>query len=475
MEKYQKAISKIFEKIKPKAIEKKKVQLVTKLVLKEIRKNLKKFNALDAMVVGSFSRETWLPEKKEIDIFVLFPKEMSKEEIKKKGIELGIEVIRKLKGKYVIEYAEHPYVRGFIKGIQVDIVPCFKVESGEKIKSSVDRTPFHVEFLKNYYPSKLSDQVRITKKFMKAIGVYGADAKTQGFSGYSVELLIIKYKTFVNLLKASLDWEPGEIIQIKQFYKKEDFPMLRKKFKNQPLILIDPVDKNRNTLAALSPYNFFKFKKYAKMFLENPKEEFFYERKVKPISPKEFEKILKERKTKIIGIKFSCPKVVPDILYPQLRRFIQRIESYLEEKPSSFKVFSKGFFTDEKKIVLCIFELEYDELPRLEKRIGPSIFQKKRVEKFLAKYEDGAVYGPYVQKENWVVEIERKFNNAKEKLYEFLSKDKEELLANGIPSYIAEEISKEFEILDKQKIKNCLKRKDVGKFFREFFEKEKLV
>jgi tRNA adenylyltransferase (EC 2.7.7.25) len=44
------------------------------------------------------------------------------------------------------------------------------------------------------------DEVRLLKKFMKGIGVYGAEIKVKGFSGYVAELLVYFYDSFRNVL-----------------------------------------------------------------------------------------------------------------------------------------------------------------------------------------------------------------------------------------------------------------------------------
>ncbi|MCS7134964.1 MAG: CCA tRNA nucleotidyltransferase, partial [Candidatus Aenigmarchaeota archaeon] len=265
----------IVKKITPKLKEREKIKAVSKKIL-QIAKSLTHPYKAEVLLAGSLTRDTWLPNKNEIDIFILFPKNLTIKQLEELGLELGKKTIEAMKGKWKIEYAQHPYIRGEIEGITVDIVPCYKLEKGEKIISAVDRTQFHVQYLEGKLPKKASKEVRLLKQFLKANDLYGADAKTNGFSGYLCELLIIYYKSFVNLLKSVTKWRVKEIIDIENQWKKEDYHHLKKKFKDEVLIVIDPVDKERNVAAALSAYNFFKFKKLAEEFLKEPKEEFFF-------------------------------------------------------------------------------------------------------------------------------------------------------------------------------------------------------
>lgn len=476
MQKYQKILKEVLNSIKPKPEQKRKLLSIAKKTLELTRKEAKKFKA-DAILAGSITRNTWLPDKLEFDVFILFSPAMEEKKMEELGLKIGKTVISKLKGSYSIEYAEHPYVSGVVQGIEIDIVPCFKVKSAEQIKSAVDRTPFHVKYIEKNLPLRLSDEVRLLKQFLKAIEIYGADAKTEGFSGYVCELLIIKYKSFLNVLKDALNWLPGEIIDIEKFYSDTEYPKLRKKFKDQALILIDPTDRNRNTTAALSAKNFFKFKKAAKEFLENPSLEHFLPRKIEPLSEEELIRLQMQRRTELILIKFSPPKVVPDILWPQLRRFANRLQSILEEVKYEFKVLRKDVYTDEKNLAIVLLEMEISKLPTVQKRIGPKIFDLDDSERFIKKYKDQALAGPYVEDNLWVVEIKRKFLTAREKLIDSLKNKAEILKAKGIPNFIAEQIEKGFEVIyETSKIMEIVKEDyNFGVFLRKYFEIESLV
>jgi tRNA nucleotidyltransferase (CCA-adding enzyme) len=472
---YQKILKRILVKVTPQQKDKKELKKLARKALKLTNQFAKKYKA-KAILAGSITRDTWMPDKKEFDIFVLFPESMSEKKMEKLGLEIGKKVIRKLGGKFLIEYAEHPYVSGLVNDIDIDIVPCYALKTLEKIKSAVDRTPFHVRYLEKNLPLELSKEVRLLKQFLKVNGLYGADLKTQGFSGYVCELLIIKYKSFLRLLRNATKWKPGEIIDLEKFYSKKDYPKLRKIFKNQPLILLDPTDKKRNTAAALSIYNFFKFKKIANDFLKNPSQSFFEPKKITPISEKELKKKKIERGMEIIFVRFKPPKVIPDILWPQLRKFAERLQKILEEQKYEFKVFGKDVYTNEKDLAIVLLEMEVSQLPPIQKRIGPLIFDLDDSKRFLNKHKK-ALVGPYVEDKFWVVEIRRKFLDAKQKLKDSLDKSLRILKAKGIPNFIAEQITKGFEIFsENEKIIQLIKKNpEFGIFLRKYFEKERLV
>jgi len=354
-QKTREVLKEVLKKIKPSVGQRKKFNSLSTKLLEAVNRESARFRG-KAIIAGSLTRDTWLPSKNEFDVFVIFPKSISEETLEKYGLEIGKKVIEDLGGTWRIEYAQHPYVRGSIGNVDVDIVPCYEVESGEKIQSAVDRTPFHVKYLDKNLPRQLSDDVRLLKAFLKANEIYGADTKTEGFSGYICELLVINYGRFKGVLQGVNEWKPREIIDIEKYWEEKDCKKLRKGFKDEILIIIDPVDKNRNAAAAISAENFYKFKKIAKEFLKEPRSELFFKKSFKPLTEKELKFHLQNRGTELFIIKFGKPDVVPDILWPQLRRATKRLEGILKEY--EFKVHRSDSWSDEKDICAILLEME---------------------------------------------------------------------------------------------------------------------
>jgi len=473
---YQKVLKEVLSYIRPKPEEKKKLTEIAKRALGIAQKEAKKFQA-KAILAGSLTRDTWLPGKMEFDVFILFPSSLTEKRLEQFGLQVGKEVISKMKGTHKIEYAQHPYVSGEVSGVSIDVVPCFDVKDPEKLKSAVDRTPFHVKYIEKNLQPALSDEVRLLKQFCGANKIYGADAKTLGFSGYVCELLIIKYGKFTKVLENVTSWEPGHVIDIEGYYGKKDVPKLRKTFKDQILIIIDPTDKKRNTAAAISAENFFKFKKIAMGFLEKVSGEFFFEKEFKAISENELIQIQMKRRTELLAVKFAPPSVVPDILWPQLRRLSERLQDILEEVKYEFKVLRRGEYTNEKDLAVVLLEMEISKLPAIQKRVGPKVSDFDDSKRFIEKYKSQALAGPFVEDDHWAVEVNRKFLTARDKLIDSLNKDAKILKAKGIPNFVADQIAKGFEVIyDNEKFMQLIRQDNsFGTFLRRYFEKESLV
>ncbi|MBI5347262.1 MAG: CCA tRNA nucleotidyltransferase [Candidatus Aenigmarchaeota archaeon] len=402
----------------------------TKKFITDLMHAAKAVTNLDVVVCGSAAKMTWLREDHDIDLFILFP-HVTREELEKKGLLYGNKIIRQFRGTPVIKYAEHPYVHARIKGFDVDIVPCYRIKKGEKIKSAVDRSPLHLEYIIEKLNPGLRDDVRLLKRFMKGIGVYGSDAKNLGFSGYLCELLVINYGRFESVLKAVSEWDIPQVI----FIELERKINLKEEYPNQPLIIIDPVDEKRNAAAVVSAEKMLRFIGLAKSYLKKPSMGYFFPSGKKALSEPKVN-TLRQRGTKFIALEFTKPDLVDDIVYPQVRRLLKRVESLMSS--NEFKCLRCCEFIDKK--VYLILEMEIWELPPVKKMTGPHIFAKQHVKEFRKKYANA-----FPEENIWVAEKPREYRTAVELLQNFIKKSGKE---SGVPKKLASVI-KIREILSK--------------------------
>jgi len=353
---------------------------------------------VSARLVGSAARGTWTSGAHDLDMFITFPEHTSRDELEKSGLSIAREVAKEA-DRWEERYAEHPYINMRFKGFNVDLVPCFRVSSASCIKSAVDRTPFHNEFIKQNIGG-LEDDVLLLKQFMRAGGVYGSELKTRGFSGYLTELLIIHLGSFETVLDAACNWQPGLVIDL------NGHGILTH---SDPLIVIDPTDPKRNVAAALSLDKFSMFIDVSRSFLENPTEEFFFPPPVIPLTDPGIRERTKLRKSALVAVVFKTPDVVEDVLYPQLHKTEEAAAALLEQY--DFTVFKTGSWAGENAVVLL--ELASATLPNVKKHIGPPVWVREHAEMFRSKYEGGEdVFSDYIENGRYVVEIQRKYADA---------------------------------------------------------------
>ena len=77
---------------------------------------------------GSFAKGTWLKGDTDIDIFVKIDESVDTEEFESLGKRIGIESLRRYRP--YMRYSDHPYVEAFIKGVRINVVPCYNVKMG---------------------------------------------------------------------------------------------------------------------------------------------------------------------------------------------------------------------------------------------------------------------------------------------------------------------------------------------------------
>lgn len=233
-------------------------------ISKEIQKEIMNFNdkrILKVIVGGSFAKGTWLENDTDIDFFVMIEPTVERNEFEELGKSVGFHALKKYSP--YLRYSEHPYVEGKVdgkvNGIRINVVPCYKVQVN-KWKSAADRSPFHTIFMETKLNEFLKSEVRVLKKFLKSIGIYGSQISVSGFSGYVTEVLILKYGSFRNVLQTFAELTPNYIVSL-------DSPdqSLIEKFRS-PITIIDPIDSNRNLGAAISAECLAKFVLASRLF-----------------------------------------------------------------------------------------------------------------------------------------------------------------------------------------------------------------
>ena len=444
----------VLKEIKPTPEERKFLMDLFAKIKKIIKEN---FNR-EAMLMGSVAKDTFLRGEGDLDVFVFFNPKESREILEREGIEIGKFVFESFGEKFVISYAEHPYVKGKIKGVDVEIVPAFKIKEGEKIKSAVDRTPFHTKYIKERLKDeKKRDEVRLLKKFLKAMKCYGSDLKTQGFSGYLCELLIVKYGSFLGSISNAAKWRKGEVVIVEESgVDKKALEELKKEKK--PLIVVDPVDPKRNVASALSLENFSNFVFASRVFLEKKSTDMFFlnefgEKRI-PVG------------RNVYAVCFERPNVVEDVLYPQLRRLKKNVVNAL--KHNGFTVLDAWVFGDSEAGIGI--EVEPCKLAKKYPRKGPSIFSSKsRIEGFLKKYRHSRMW---IREEFIYAEAERKFRDVDSLLhYIFGGESKEELLAKGIPKHLSDAVLKGYKVLKGKELKSVKSEEFWEKCNKDFVSK----
>jgi tRNA nucleotidyltransferase (CCA-adding enzyme) len=415
----------VLERIKPSAAEEAHMRGVAREVIDKIDAEARG-RGLDvyAIHVGSTARDTWLKGKKDIDIFLMFPPDTPLEKLKEDGLRLA----RGVSPRFEERYAEHPYITALYKGLDVDLVPCYHVKDAAHIQSAVDRSPFHNQYVLKHIDG-LHDDVRLFKQFTRGVGVYGSELKTQGFSGYLCELLVLKYGSFTSAVEHGAGFRKGRVVDIEGHMDKSVEHA-------DALIVIDPVDPKRNVAAALSPQKFCEFVDACRRFLKAPSIDFFFPPPAEPMRKGPLEGLLASRGTKLFAITFKAPDIVEDTLYPQLRKAEDSLAKLLERH--EFKTYRTDIWSGDRSAI--VLEMLVWELPAIERHLGPPLDEREHCEKFIEKYPDAYIMGC-----RYVVDIPRKYDTAVELINALLK-------SCGLGKHVCASIGQGFDILQNENV-----------------------
>ncbi|MFB5610293.1 MAG: CCA tRNA nucleotidyltransferase [Nitrosopumilaceae archaeon] len=369
---------------------------------------------------GSYAKGTWLPEKADIDIFLKFKKTTPEKKFSEIAQKIGFSALKKYKP--YVRYSEHPYVEAQVKGTRVNVVPCYDVPKG-KWQSAADRSSFHTAFMLESLTGQMKNDVRLLKEFLKCNNVYGAEIAKQGFSGYVAEVLIYNFRSFEGVIK--------KIAKIK---RNQVIGNASKKF-DTPIVIMDPIDDQRNLAAAISTENIGKFVLVCREFLKKPSDSFF---KTKPSS----KKVLKNS----FVVKFNYKPRSPDIIWGQIKRAATALSTQMEVE--GFNVLRHMAFSDEKNQACLIFEFDSLDIPKDRVHEGPEFFSEADSASFIGKNSKKSEM-LWINNKGKILSLQkRKHSNAKSFLQDLL---KNNLERSGIPKGLKADIKKGFKITPRKK------------------------
>ena len=355
----------VLDKIKPGKDEK----TVTEVneFLKKLEKQLKKLKVKAKPILGgSFAKDTWLISDHDVDVFVAFDLKYKDQDMS--GL-LG-KALRPWKPIRIHGSRDYFQIRS---KISYEIIPVLAIKKASEAMNVTDFSPKHVSWV-NKKGKNLKDDIRLLKKFCKAQRLYGAESYIRGFSGHVVDILVIYYGGFIKLLRASKKWKPKTVLDYNKVYKGKALLVLNESKIQGPLVLIDPMQNERNAAAALTTENYDKFIKAAKSFLAKPSKNFFEEKLP------DF-KVLKSKGAIIVDAKTVTGK--EDVSGAKMVKAFDHIRKELEKH--GFKTVDSGW-TWKKKDARFWYLTKEKILPKTWERKGPPVKLEENAKAFKKKH-----------------------------------------------------------------------------------------
>jgi len=397
MKKIDSVLNATLKKIEPKKEELEFMNKSSTDFLKQIKKTIASSKIdTEPFIGGSFAKNTIVKKNHyDCDIFLRF-KETNKDISK-----ITKKILDYTKIKYETVHGSRDYFRiPLTNYFCIELIPVKKVNSPKMAENITDLSYSHVKYLnKKIKSQKTINDIKLCKAFCHAKECYGAESYINGFSGYSLELLIYHFKSFEKLLKeltkkkyapshkkGSISGDDKIIIDIEKHHKnkKEILLNINESKLASPIILIDPTYKERNVTAALNKETFEKFQKEAKKFLKNPSESDF---KIKTENIEEIKNQATKNKHEFIEIKVSTKRQIGDIAGTKLKKFYKHLT---EEIKKLYIVKKSGFAYDNIQTTNIYFVADMKKEITL---MGPFKNDSKNVKAFKKEHKNAKLKG----------------------------------------------------------------------------------
>lgn len=315
----------------------------------KLKPSLKKYQA-KIFIGGSLAKQTLVKRDTnyDIDIFVLFPYVKFKNKSSRLS-EFLEQALKNAKIHYITLKGSRNYFQVQVQQLTLELIPILAINKASQALNITDISPLHVSYVLNKTKKnkKLSDEIKLAKAFCYAADCYGAESYIRGFSGYALEVLVSYYGSFLKFINAAMKWNTKEkiIIDPKHYYKSKQqlLEEMNEAKLHSPIILVDPVQKERNAAAALSFETLKKFIETAKKFLAHPSESYFFKEK---IAVEKLKRQAKKSRARFIILKALSTKNKIDVAGAKLKKLYEFL--YFLMKKNGFKVLKGEFDFNEK-------------------------------------------------------------------------------------------------------------------------------
>ncbi len=374
-------------------------------------------------VGGSVAKGTNLEGDADVDVFARF----DDAEYKTKSDELA-DLLGKIVPKDAVRVHGsrdyYQFTRNY-EGSDVlfEVVPVLNITAPGQAVNVTDASPLHVGYVLKKITAKpsLQDEIRLAKQFCKAAKCYGAESYLNGFSGHVIDLLLIAHGSFDKLLSAATKWTPPVIIDLEKHHKSPAFAINKSK-QQGPLLLVDPIQPERNAAAAVSAEMLERFTAAAKAYAAEKSVEVKSAKKGVTSADERFFTIFPVTKQTITDEYERRSKTTPyatrtrlflveqqpfdgkdDVVATKLRKAHDYILA--NAKRRGFTILDAGWEYDKKaRVAYSWFAVKVETLSELEERAGPPARAAKDVLRFRDKHA-----GAFEKDGRWYAKVRRKY------------------------------------------------------------------
>lgn len=326
-------------------------------------------------VQGSVAKGTWLSGATDLDCFLLMDPGLPEDRLKAVAEAVGPQILSDVRKKY----AQHPYLIGTFDGLEVDLVPAYRLQDAGDRMSAVDRTPFHTAWVRDHLDDAARGQVRLLKRWCKGVGVYGAETAIGGFSGYLLEVLVHRFGSFDDVLAwLAADARPRRIAPDGRDQVDDDV---------SPLVVVDPVDATRNCAAAVQDDALQRAGEAATAYRRAPDERFFFPAPPRAESADTLRAGLGDQEATWLGLTLTPRTDRLDIVLPQFQKAARTLAQELERAGFPVRRQQVLPFDGEAQVGMQ-WVLDDVTLPEATTHTGPPEDVRPHADTFRKKWQD---------------------------------------------------------------------------------------
>jgi len=367
MDKFKKVLDRAYSVFVPSQKEKAKLDKTAEELMSLLNKNATNKQAnVEFRFSGSYAKGTWIKNESDIDILAIFN---SEEEMKSLSFLVP-------KG-FIPTFGTRKYFKGLFNGIKVEVVPVLRFSDVNSVENSIDLSVLHANYINASLSSSQKKDVIILKAFCKANNCYGSETYMHGFSGYSLEVMVKEFGSFMALVEAVNSWKPPVIIG--KALNKNSFP----------IFIPDPTNIKRNICASVNEENLSKFVLSMKRFYLSPSFDFFIKQSIK----KQVLKEAKARGTKLFV--FTTKIMEPRDVF--LSKYVKNLDKLVKElKAEDIEIYSFDVDFTEKSASLF---LQVKNTPKTKTKIvyGPEVFSNVEIVKnFIRAHKNVFIAGKFI-------------------------------------------------------------------------------
>lgn len=373
----KKMLHNVLEEITPDSSTKKEVLAEVNSFVEKLNASLKKKGIkAKAVLGGSYAKDSWLKGDYDVDMFVLFDLAYKDKDLSK----LLARALAPWKPDRVHGSRDYFQIKNTVN---YEIIPVLNIKKASDAQNVTDFSPLHVKWVQKE-GKKYKDDIRLFKRFCKANKVYGAESYIRGISGHVADILVIHYKGFLPLLRAITKWKPKVVIDTKKAYKKNPLLILNTSKTEGPLLVIDPVQPDRNAAAAFTEEKLGDLIKAASAFVKAPSKKHFVDTSI--------EDTLAKKKKPLLVVHSTALKGKQDVSGAKLLK----VFTFLKQQLADFGLKDAGWEWDGSSPATMWFALKKDTLPKQEVMRGPPKSMENHAKRFKKAHKKTIVKGKYL-------------------------------------------------------------------------------